>query len=230
MEPRHQASGQTRVESELLNALRSAELTTRPWPHAWIPTTFSKAIADRLTEEFPASGLPRYAQLPQRGPLYKQMGPVQTFRVATAPFNAASEYCVGIYRDLFNAINGPPYREAIAALTQIDLRAGMLDLDIWEYGQGDYLGPHVDKPDTLVTHIIYLSNDWQPAHGGKLQILDGATQPGRIVYSYEPTQASSAVLVRSDRSWHQVEAVATNNHPRRLLTAAFILHPDAPSD
>ena len=38
-------------------------------------------------------------------------------------------------------------------------------------GKAAWLGPHVDLPDKIVTHVLYFNSEWNPEEGGCLAIL-----------------------------------------------------------
>jgi hypothetical protein len=48
-------------------------------------------------------------------------------------------------------LSGSDYRGRMAELTGMPLDDAAFTLDVWEYRTGDWLAPHVDKADKLVT-------------------------------------------------------------------------------
>jgi len=113
------------------------------------------------------------------------------------------------------------YREAMSTLTGLDLRTVPMEVNVFHYGPGACLGPHPDLPDKLATHILYFNPSWRRDDGGCLGILRSA-DPASIVAEIEPVVGNSAVLVRSDDSWHAVSRVVERSaSSRRSLTATF---------
>lgn len=49
------------------------------------------------------------------------------------------------------------YRQRMQRLTEIDLQTVEVGLYLWEYRPGDWLAPHVDKKNKIVTQIVYLT-------------------------------------------------------------------------
>ncbi|WP_185753852.1 2OG-Fe(II) oxygenase [Pseudomonas marginalis] len=120
-------------------------------------------------------------------------------------------------RDLCSAA----YRDALGALTDQDLRQAPMEVNVFHYGAGASLGPHPDLPDKRVTHILYFNESWDPAYGGCLNILRGK-DPEAVVALVEPLVGNSAVLVRSDHSWHAVSPVVPSQTvSRRSVTVTF---------
>jgi hypothetical protein len=118
------------------------------------------------------------------------------------------------------------YRIAMSSLTKLDLSSAPLEVNIFHYGPGACLGPHPDLPDKIVTHILYFNQSWEKSRGGHLHILN-SSDPESIFVDVEPIVGSSAVLVRSDRSWHAVSQVSSGcTSSRRSLTATFY-HPES---
>ncbi|WP_447801677.1 2OG-Fe(II) oxygenase [Pseudomonas kilonensis] len=76
-------------------------------------------------------------------------------------------------------------------------------------------------PDKLVTHILYFNESWDRNDGGCLNILH-RNDPTAVAAEIEPLVGNSAILVRSDNSWHAVTPVVGGCHSsRRSLTATF---------
>ena len=115
----------------------------------------------------------------------------------------------------------PAYRAALSLLTNSDLTAALLEVNVFHYGPGALLGPHPDLPDKLVTHVMYFNRTWNSKDGGCLNILRSGN-PNDVAAEIEPIVGNSAVLVRSENSWHAVSPVVKGcTRSRRSLTATF---------
>lgn len=120
------------------------------------------------------------------------------------------------------------YRGALSDLIEFDLSQALLEVNTFHYGPKAVLGPHCDLPDKIVTHVIYFNETWDRQDGGCLTILNSAA-PSDVVAEVPPIVGSSAVLVRSENSWHAVTPVAGQApESRRSLTATFY-HPGSVS-
>jgi SM-20-related protein len=125
------------------------------------------------------------------------------------------------WRTLAKDFLSPNYRETISSLSGCDLSDALLEVNVFHYGPGASLGAHADLPEKIVTHVLYFNRSWNTADGGCLTIL-GSASPANIVATVPPVVGTSAVLVRSDNSWHAVSPVVPDCQlSRRSLTATF---------
>jgi SM-20-related protein len=113
------------------------------------------------------------------------------------------------------------YRVAISLLSGCDVGAAPMEVNVFHYGPGACLGPHRDLEDKLVTHVLYFNGSWNGKDGGCLSILRSA-DPADVAAEIVPIVGNSAVLVRSEKSWHAVSRVVNGSlESRRSLTATF---------
>ena len=125
------------------------------------------------------------------------------------------------WRSLAHDLLSPAYRTAMSLLTACDLTTALLEVNVFHYGPGASLGPHPDLADKIVTHVLYFNRSWNREHGGCLTIL-GSADPTDVVAEIAPVVGHSAVLVRSENSWHAVSRVVNDcDRSRRSLTATF---------
>lgn len=192
--------------------MRSARITPYPWPHAYVPATLDAASARRFSRSFARFALTDCEQVARE----------KTYRFATADLTAAAAVAAGPeWAALAAELTGPDYPAAMSELTGTDLSGATLSLALWEYRGGDWLAPHVDKPDKVVTQIFYFTESWSETDLGRLLILE-TPDVSSPVRALPPVLGSSAVLVRSETSWHAVEPLAAGAvAPRRSLTATF---------
>ncbi|MBK7438958.1 MAG: hypothetical protein IPI77_20005 [Saprospiraceae bacterium] len=64
------------------------------------------------------------------------------------------------------------YRLALSKLCQKDLSLVPMEVNIFHYSPGTWMGPHVDLKDKIVTHVIYFNQTWDDSQGGCLSILN----------------------------------------------------------
>lgn len=125
------------------------------------------------------------------------------------------------WRRLAEDLRSPQYRDLVSMLTGVDLRDAPLEVNVYHFGPRALLGAHTDLPDKLVTHVLYFNEGWDPATGGCLSIL-GSADPADVVTEIQPLVGGSALLVRSDSSWHAVTPVAADSaRSRRSVTVVF---------
>jgi SM-20-related protein len=125
------------------------------------------------------------------------------------------------WRELGRDLLSPAYREVMSTLTGRDLRHAQLEVNVFHYGPGASLGAHRDLPEKLVTHVFYFNRTWNRGDGGCLGILR-SSDPNDLAAEVEPLVGHSAVIVRSETSWHVVSRVAQGAaESRRSMTVTF---------
>ena len=113
------------------------------------------------------------------------------------------------------------YRAAMTKLTGRDLIGVPIEVNVFHYTPGSWLGPHLDLKDKLVTHVFYFNQTWNEADGGCLTILRSSDMSD-VVADVAPIIGNSSVLVRSEKSWHAVSRVADGCRlSRRSVTVTF---------
>ena len=125
------------------------------------------------------------------------------------------------WKQLAAELISPSYRASMSRLTGLDLSKSPIEVNVFYYGPGSWLGPHVDLKDKIATHILYFNKEWNEDDGGCLAILrsrDIADSAALV----SPIVGNSAVLVRSENSWHGVSQVRAGcRRSRRSMTVTF---------
>jgi SM-20-related protein len=208
-----------------LNRISTQQLETEPYRWAIINGLFSAGDAEALAATFPHDGFKRHSYYG---------GDKDSEYDARALVGMGEQSISGLeklsstWRALASDFLSTAYRAAISSLTGLDLSAVSLEVNVFHYPPGGLLGAHVDLCDKIVTHVIYFNHSWNDDEGGCLAILR-SPDPRDIVTTVSPVVGNSAVLVRSDNSWHAVAPVARSCHlSRRSLTATFY-HPGSVS-
>ncbi len=126
-----------------------------------------------------------------------------------------------VWRELAHDLLSPEYRTTMSLLTGYDLTAAPIEANVYHYAPGASLGSHLDLPYKIVTHVLYFNHTWKESDGGCLAILRSGDERD-LVTAILPVVGNSAVLVRSDRSWHAVQRVAQGStKSRRSVTVTF---------
>ena len=77
----------------------------------------------------------------------------------------------GVWRKLAVDLLSADYRAAVSRLTGLDLMSAPMEAYICHYGPGEWLSPHVDLAEKIMTHVFYFNEYWDPKNGGCLNIL-----------------------------------------------------------
>jgi SM-20-related protein len=201
-----------------LTAIGRSTLQSEPYAWAEIDGLFSPRGARALAESYPrdhfktVSGHDGEKQF-----LYEARSLIGMGAASAAYGEELSQAWLELAHDLLSS----EYRTSMSLLAGRDLTAAPVEANVFHYGPGSSLGPHLDLPAKLVTHVLYFNRTWNPADGGCLSILrsrDAADVAAKIL----PLAGNSSVLVRSDRSWHAVQpVVAGGGKSRRSVTVTF---------
>ena len=203
----------TVLADHLLDRLAAATLETDPWAHAYLPDALPAGLAAELAASFTTFGLTEFEETER----------AKSYRFRTAEVHgptAAPPPATGPLAAMVDVLTGPGYRARVGELAGVDLAELPVTVDLWEYHTGDWLAPHVDKADKVVTQIFYLTDGWAPDDGGRLLVLRSSSS-GDVHHALPPRLGSSAVLVRSAASWHAVEPPGPRSPVRRSVTATF---------
>ncbi|MFF3109036.1 2OG-Fe(II) oxygenase family protein [Kitasatospora sp. NPDC057904] len=188
----------------------------RTTPYRWLATApgrlYGEDTAAELAATFPQDD---YVRLDATG-----AGRDKTYRNYSRPLlGPGRDVPAGLpalWRGLVVDLAGEPYRRQVAALLDQPVAAAV-EIRLVRHADTDWLGPHTDRADKLFSHVLYFNPGWQVGWGGCLEILDG-DDPTAVHDRVVPQLGASALLVRSDRSWHQVGAVtAGRGRERRSL-------------
>jgi SM-20-related protein len=204
-----------------LNRISGAHLETEPYRWAAIDTLFSPDDAASLAATFPRDHFKHLADhVGQKEFEYEvrcliRMGEQSISRVKRLS---------SAWRALANELLSPAYRMAMSSLTGFDLSDARLEVNVYHYPPGGSHGAHPDHPNKIVTHVLYFNETWNDDDGGCLTILRSPDLHD-VATRVSPLVGNSAVLVRSDDSWHAVSYVAKGCLlSRRSLTATFYRH------
>lgn len=204
-----------------LKQIARGALRTEPYSWAMVDNLFSARDASALAATFPCDHFKTVAGYGGEKDYEYEARALVKMGAKTISHPAELS---GVWLGLAQALLSTAYREAMSALTQCDLTTAPMEANVFHYGPGASLGPHPDLADKLVTHALYFNQSWEIADGGCLTILYSADATN-IAAEIAPLVGNSAVLVRSENSWHAVSRVVEGClRSRRSLTVTFYRH------
>lgn len=206
------------IVDHLVDRLNAVRLFRDPWPHCYFTDALPTDTVREALQGFDEAELAT-VQETQRTKSYRMQTRRLDLRASMTPADSH-------WASLVSALNTSSYRDAVSRVSGVDLSTATLTVDLWRYAAGDWLAPHVDKPEKVVTQLFYFSRNWKQGDGGRLLILNRATssQPD---FAYDPISGASALLVRSDSSWHSVERMQADNASRSSVAVTFWSRPNA---
>jgi SM-20-related protein len=201
-----------------VSIIGQSSLQSEPYSWAEIGGLYSQKGGRALAETYPRDHFKTVAGHDGEKQFLYESRSLLGMGAAEPSFPAAlSQSWKELARDLLSA----DYRIAMSLLTGYDLTGAAIEANIFHYGPGSSLGPHLDLPDKLITHVLYFNKTWNPSDGGCLSILR-SKDPADVAATILPLVGNSSVLVRSDRSWHAVQPVVPGSRKsRRSVTVTF---------
>ena len=205
-----------------LDALASTTMHDDPYPWAHYRTAFTDP--DPLVRGFPTTRFEGHAQqrlletLGKKGSDTWYQHNVSTRALLglgeTAPHEPAEldDVWAAVAQELLSA----DYRECLTELTGHDVRRLKLQAHFWRFGEGAFFQPHVDKPHKIVTHLMYLTDNWTEDLGGCFRVL-GSDDPDDVHAEIQPVPNNSVVLRRTDNAWHSVSGIPRGSRRSRTL-------------
>lgn len=212
-----------------LDALHGARMAEHPYAWGAVARSFADGDAAReLAQTFPDEGFEWHAQRQLLVALGRGDSPearrhaVRTRalieRGEDGPFEA--EALADVWRALAADLLSAEYRAALGACTGRDLSGCPMQTHFWRYEVGSRFDPHVDKAHKVVTHLIYLNEEWDASWGGCLRILRSGDIED-VAHEVVPTAGQAAVLVRCERAWHAVSELQPGHGSRKVLQTWF---------
>jgi Rps23 Pro-64 3,4-dihydroxylase Tpa1-like proline 4-hydroxylase len=197
------------METIQLEALHSAAVHDRPPRWFLLDGLLDDAVSRTLAAEYPHAGFTRCERSAGTDKHYRF--DVLNVLDRDRPLPELDSLS-GSWRTLVRSLASPEYRVELARCVGLDLRGSSASVGFYRYGPGDWVAPHLDKEEKLLTQLFYFNRVWDDVWGGRLKMLRG----GEICAALPPLQRHSAIIVRTDQSWHMVEPLASDAPGPRL--------------
>ncbi|MHC5762495.1 2OG-Fe(II) oxygenase family protein [Nostoc sp.] len=107
------------------------------------------------------------------------------------------------WRQVIEELWTPAYRQALTQMSGVELKDCAMVIGFRRYNLGHCHRPHTDEPSKALTHLLFFNEQWPMDWGGCLRILLDE-KPESVFQDIAPLSQFSAVIVRSDNSWHMV--------------------------
>lgn len=198
--------------------ITQGKLETEPYRWSVIGNLFSPKDAAELAASYPRD---HFKTLSARGGEKDYDYDARNLIGMGADTASYPEELSEAWRGFANDLLSPEYRSAMSLLIGRDLTDAPLEVNVFHFGPGASLGPHPDLSDKIVTHVFYFNQSWNKGDGGCLGILR-SPDAADLVAEVVPIVGNSAVIVRSDNSWHAVSPVVRGSRTsRRSVTVTF---------
>lgn len=125
-----------------------------------------------------------------------------------------------IWLDVARDLLSPSFRECLSGAAQYDVRHFDMQAHFWDFAEGSFFQPHVDKPHKIVTFLMYLTKDWTEENGGCLQVL-GSNDPSDVRHVVPPRANTAVILKWEPNAWHSVSRIPFGVTKNRLVLQAW---------
>lgn len=208
-----------------LPSIDQQTLQTDPFEWTFVNDLFTKEDSETLAETYPHDSFKTVAGNDGEKS-YEYEARSLIHMGADSPSNPQG--LSAAWRQLAADLLSPAYRAAMTKLTGRDLTSAPIEVNVFHYTPGSWLGPHLDLKTKIVTHVLYFNKTWNVADGGCLTILRSGDISDAVT-EVSPIVGNSSVIVRSEKSWHAVSRVVdTCKLSRRSVTVTFY-HPGSSS-
>lgn len=134
----------------------------------------------------------------------------------------ASHLVNPLWIDLAKALLSDEYRGVVSEYLDIDLSEVDVNIGLYKFDPGNWVAPHVDNEDKILTQIFYFNESWSLDWGGHFKLLNSKNAEDEY-FSVPPFANFSVLLLRNDFAWHMVTPVAPKAKcPRLSMQLEFI--------
>jgi SM-20-related protein len=160
-----------------LEAIRSAPLSTEPYPFFLGSDFLDPEAIEDLRRDFPDIRKPGYLTVDEA--LIK-----------------------GRFETLIRELEGPELTEELSEKFGLDLHPFPRLTTIRKYSRGKDGRPHTDGESKVMTLLVYLNDDWPEGEDGRLRVLRGPDDFDDMAAEVPPTMGTVFAFLRRDNSWH----------------------------
>lgn len=184
-------------------------------PLTWgiISNIFSPDLQNDLVKFYPKEGFNQCVRNegPQKHYSFGLLNAVLKNQILDDIFHKLDECWIKIIYSLLSE----EYKKSISDKLDINLNNTTVNIGFYKFDKNDWVSPHVDNEDKVLTQIFYFNQFWDINWGGHLKIL-GAQDPDNVLFLLPPLSNFSALIARSERAWHMVTPVTENAQACRL--------------
>lgn len=127
-----------------------------------------------------------------------------------------------IWIELSQTLLCEKYHDLISKHLNLNLKNAKINVGLYKFKPGDWVAPHIDNEDKILTQIFYFNDYWSMDWGGHFKLLTSNDIEGES-FSVPPFSNFSVMLVRNDKAWHMVTPVESiAQQPRLSMQLEFI--------
>lgn len=178
----------------------------------------TKEASAKLTNEYPVDGFEKQQRITRPGKLYSfSMLPlVEKGKLLNRPILQNTQWT-----NLVNELLDPTYTETLSRELSVDLTKTYINIGLYRFSNNDYVEPHIDREDKILTQLFYFNNCWSVDNGGFLQLLHTQNSDSYF-FSLPPLSNYSVAIVRTNTAWHAVTPISeSSTNARQTLQLEY---------
>jgi hypothetical protein len=160
-----------------LNAVRTAERSSKPYDFLLTKDILKTDVIDDLRRDFPDISKPGYLTVDEVN-------------------------LHGRFKTLIEELEGPELTEELSRKFGQDLHQYPRLTTIMKRSQPKYGSIHTDGPSKVMTMLVYMNDEWNQGDGGRLRVLYDGQNFEPYALEVPPTMGTMFAFLRSDNSWH----------------------------
>ena len=129
--------------------------------------------------------------------------------------NTAKKNVANIWFNFAEFILSKDYIDCLSESTKVNLKEMEINISFYKFEKGDWVSPHIDNSDKILTQIFYFNDFWSRDWGGYFNLL-GSKHVHDVHFSVPPLVTFSVLIFRTDCSWHMVTPVTDISKASRL--------------
>jgi SM-20-related protein len=204
-----------------LACLAAADVRDTPWRWAYLDTVWSAPeTAARLSADFPDAGFKWFCR--DTGPKRFRYWGRFLLQPDSGRVHDPGELAPG-WLDFADVLLSADYRRSLSKAIDIDLSDAVMEATFWRYEPGCWFTGHTGSPERIVNQVFYFNPEWPADWGGYLRVLHGPEMDD-VSEELAPLAGRSALIVRSDHSWHAIPPVTLEAPGSRQTVVVSFLH------
>ncbi len=201
-------------------AIPSSLIQREPFLWGLASDIFVQSAQIDLTDAYPRHGFTRCART--SGPQKHYSFELLNLVVKDQVLDETKQYIDDKWLNMATSLLSVSYKQSVSQKLGINLDSTTTSIGFYKFGQNDFVSPHVDNENKVLTQIFYFNRFWDKSWGGDLKIL-GSKKPDDVIFSLAPLSNFSTLIARSEHAWHMVSPVTAHaSSPRLSLQLEFI--------
>lgn len=195
-----------------MKSLKENHVSQQPFPWCMYEDLINREQQTELVNLYPENGFEQAARLEGSKKNYRfNVLPLIHKNVEGPNYHQLNQAWKVFIQELSNR----EYLNLLLNSYGIKERDYKIDIGLFRFKKGDWVEPHVDHEDKLLTQLFYFNDMWEDKWGGLL-LLQEEKEYDKIFAYFTPSIRHSIAFKRTHNAWHSVTALTENSQKERL--------------